>query len=86
MKVFTPKGAMAAEFERQQENKALYNSLQLSSLDTQPGAPRTFLTQEIAQRQQVDSAVSDHRSTPSHPVPALYQEGALDDLPDFDTF
>jgi len=86
MKVFTPKGALEAAFERQQENKALYNQLQLSCLDIRPEATRTYLNKEIATVQKVDTDVRDNRSTSHQSVPALYQEGALEDLPDFDTF
>jgi putative transposase len=33
LQIFTPKGALALEFERQSENKGLYNALQMASIE-----------------------------------------------------
>lgn len=83
LQVFTPKGAMAMELERQAENKSLYNSLQLASITPVPQSPRFSLTEETS------SAVdlpAEQRSTTPNPSTPLYEATGLDDSFDFDDF
>lgn len=44
--VFKPEGAMADAFEREAENKALYNQLQMSSVGPVAAPSKTCLTEE----------------------------------------
>lgn len=82
MQVFTPQGALEAAFERQSENKSLYNQLQLSSINAVALPMKTSLDQVI---QQVPTAYVGLSST-STPLSNTPPETAEDDLPDFDTF
>ena len=85
MDVFTPEGAMAAEFERQAENKSLYNKLQLSSIQPVLTASKTCLIEDISSTFGATS-VRAPRTTPTYPGQAPTQAAAPDELPDFDTF
>lgn len=85
VQVFTPEGAMAAEFERQSENKSLYNQLQLSSIQPVLAAPKTCLIEDMPMAPVVP-AMHDPRTTPTYPVQSPTQAAATDELPDFDTF
>lgn len=82
MQVFTPEGAMTAAFERQSENKSLYNQLQLSSINPVAQPMKTSLDQVISE---VPTATVGLSSvfTPLSNTPT---ETAEDDLPDFGTF
>lgn len=86
MQVFTPEGALAAGFERQQENKSLYNHLQLSSVHPVLKASKSYLIEDSAPEHRVATHVSDDRPVSPLPDSAPSQVVALDDLPDFDTF
>ena len=87
MQVFTPEGAMVAALDRQQENKALYNTLQLSNIRPVQASPKTWLLEEtssqlhdLADEHDTDSTVSDHN-------PEIHQQEQMDDdLFDFETF
>lgn len=85
MQVFTPEGALAAAFERQAENKTLYNQLELSSIQQVLVAPKTCLIEDI-RTEAVTTEVVDPRATSPFSVQAPPQAAAPDDLPDFDTF
>lgn len=84
MQVFTPEGALAAAFDRQAENKALYNQLELSSIQPVLAAPKTCLLEDMPEVVATD--VVDKRSLSSLSIQAPPQAAAPDDLPDFDTF
>ncbi len=84
MQVFTPEGALAAAFERQAENKSLYNQLELSSIQPVLAAPKTCLIEDITEAVVTD--VVDQRSLSPLSIQAPPQAAAPDDLPDFDTF
>ena len=85
MQVFTPEGAMAAAFERQAENKALFNQLQLSCIQPVEAAPKTWL---MANTNIEPSAtyMDDSREMSPLVVKQPPQASAPDELPDFDTF
>lgn len=83
MRVFTPAGAMQAAFEREAENKLLYNKLQLASVNPVQTFARTRLTEDIG-HQHVRDDDSRTTSLPSVEVPP--QAAAPDDLIDFDMF
>lgn len=84
MQVFTPEGALAAAMERQQENKSLYNSLQVGSINPVAPLKKFSLTRDKSGTAQNEA---EHRSSPSVPPSAQLPEAtAMDTLPDFDTF
>lgn len=84
MQVFTPEGALATAFERQQENKSLYGSLQLGSINPVAPLKKFSLTKETLSPAQ---SSAENRSSPSiHPSVPLPEATAPDILPDFDTF
>lgn len=83
MQVFTPEGAMQAAFERQSENKALYNQLQLSSINPVAQPSKICLSEEIPN---VSAPAAEIRPTPNNLSSMLTETAASDDLPDFDTF
>lgn len=85
MQVFTPEGALAAAFERQAENKALYNQLELSSIQPVLAAPKTCLIEDI-RIEVVTTDVVDPRAISPFSVQAPNEAAGLDDLPSFDTF
>lgn len=82
MGVFTPEGAMEAAMLRQEENKSLYNRLQLASI--------TPVTQTNPIRLTEDISRAEWAAQPSATIPAFpaQLEAAVsgDALPDFDTF
>ncbi|RJG07971.1 integrase [Noviherbaspirillum cavernae] len=83
MQVFTPEGALAAAFERQQENKSLYNTLQLGAI-SQPVAPFTKFsltedTSRTVKSAEIRPLISQSTGTPSEAM-------APNALPDFDVF
>lgn len=83
MQVFTPEGAMQAAFERQSENKALYNNLQLGSINPVAQPLKVCLDEEI---QKVPAPAAEIRPLHNEPPPMLNETSAAEDLPDFDTF
>lgn len=83
LQTFTPEGAMAVALARQQENKALYGALQMSSIKPVI-APKisslnkgNILTAEVT---------AETRSRHSTVIPALGEAATPDNLPDFDVF
>lgn len=83
LQTFTPEGALAVAMARQQENKALYGTLQMGCI-TPVMAPRisslnkgNILTAEVT---------AETRSRHSTVIPALGEAAPPDDLPDFDVF
>lgn len=73
MQVFTPEGALATAFERQQENKSLYSSLQLGSINPVAPLKKFSLSKETLSTAQ---SAAENRSSPStHPSGPL---GALE--------
>ena len=85
MQVFTPQGAMAAAFERQAENKALFNQLQLSCIQPVEAAPKTWLI-ENTNIEPSTTYMDDSRTISPLGIQQPPQAAATDDLPDFDTF
>ena len=83
VQMFTPKGAMAMELERQAENKSLYNSLQLASITPVPHSPRVSLIEETSSAAEVPA---EQRSTTTNPSTPLHEATGLDDPFDFDDF
>lgn len=80
MQTFTPEGAMAVTFERQQENKSLYNSLELGAITPVPVMQKTRLIKDIS-----ESASAENPRTSLHERPGTHPEAnAPDQLPDFD--
>ncbi len=79
MQTFTPEGAVALAFERQKENKSLYNRLQLSLIAPVTSFSPNCLIEDTAP----DAAESRSKSfTPSDTT----LEAESHQLPDFDTF
>jgi putative transposase len=84
MQVFTPEGALAAALERQQENKSLYTTLQVGSINPVAPLKKFSLTKETSSTAQ---SVAEDRSSPSIPsCDSLPEATAPQILPDFDTF
>lgn len=82
MQVFTPEGAMQDAFERQQENKALYNTLQLGAITPVAPLSKISLTEETSK----PASLADTKSS-LHPFLQTPSETpASDPLPDFDNF
>lgn len=84
MRTFTPAGAMAVAFDRQAENKLLYNGLRFASI--QPVAPFRRCSPIEDTFRAVESPTATRSSTTNNPAPRLPEGPAWDDLPDFDTF
>jgi putative transposase len=84
MQVFTPEGALESAFERQAENKSLYNQLQLSSINPVALPMKISLEQEITEVPTNTVGMSSSFNPP--PLSKLPIETAEDNLPDFDTF
>ncbi|ARK92185.1 hypothetical protein BOC42_34615 [Burkholderia pseudomallei] len=84
MRTFTPEGALAVAFERQVENKSLYNSLQFASIAPVAPLHRFSLTEETSSA--AESPAETRSSTPTNPVQSLPGAAAWDDIPDLDTF
>ena len=84
MQVFTPEGALAAALERQQENKSLYNTLQVGSINPVAPLKKFSLTKETSS---TAPSMAEDRSSPSIPSSGSLPEAtAPQTLPDFDTF
>ena len=67
LQVFTPKGALALEFERQSENKGLYNALRMASIEPMVASHRSGLastplaaSKSVSQREASDDAALPH--------------------------
>lgn len=85
MQVFTPEGAMAAAFERQSENKVLFNQLQLSCIQPVEAARKKWLI-ENADIELSATYKDGSRAIPDGDVKQASHAEAPDELPDFDTF
>lgn len=83
MQVFTPQGALEAAFERQSENKALYNQLQLSNINPVAPSRKICLPEEISD---TSGLALDKRHEPLLPSSKPAETQAEDSLPDFDVF
>ena len=81
IQVFTPKGALATEFERQRENKALYDDLRFASVEPVVTPRRMGLVDE-PQRTTETSSELDSENPPSSQPSQESPPG--DELPDFD--
>jgi len=82
MQVFTPEGAMQDAFERQQENKALYNTLQLGAITPVAPLNKISLTEETSK----SASLADTKSSLHQFLQTPSETPASDPLPDFDTF
>ena len=76
---------MAAAFERQSENKALFNQLKLSCIQPVEAAPKTWLI-ENTNIEPSATYIDDSRAISPLAVNQPPKAAAPDDLPDFDTF
>lgn len=85
MQVFTPQGAMAIAFERQHENKLLYNRLHLSSIQPAQSTCKKSITNSSSPQKLVATARGPD-TTSSGPYSTPADMGASDELPEFDTF
>lgn len=85
MQVFKPQGAMAAAFERQAENKALFNQLQLSCIQPVEAAPKTWLIEDV-QIKTATTHMDESRAIPPLDVKQSSKSLAPDELPNFDIF
>ena len=86
MRVFTPKDAMALAFQRQQENRELYQGMGIAAIA--PPANQASLAPEPTptRRQGLDSAETE-REDPAYPTTTTNpSSGDADDIPEFDTF
>ncbi|MCT7317406.1 DDE-type integrase/transposase/recombinase [Ralstonia sp. CHL-2022] len=83
MRIFTPEGAIAVQFERQAENKALYNSLQMSSV-TPVIAPHRFDFDEDTAGSTTSSR-RDQKTTTTAPTPPK-RPAVLGDSTEFEDF
>jgi putative transposase len=83
MQVLTPEGALAIALERQQENKHLFNALQLGCITPVAPVQQRRLSQDIPQADTPSAGIRSSKATPSARPP---EADAPDDLPDFDTF
>lgn len=82
MQVFKPEGAMQIAMDRQQENKALYNHLQLSSINPVVQSIKTCLVEEAS-----ESAASLEISSVTPKLPMTHPQTTEHSLlPDFDNF
>ena len=87
MQVFTPDGAMASALDRQQENKALYNTLRLSNIQPVPSAPKTWLIEGMPTPAGDVKDEQEQRFALPQSAESIQQYAVLsDELPDFDTF
>lgn len=82
MQVFTPEGAMQDAFERQQENKYLYNSLGLGPITPVEQFKKISLTEETSEAAPLADTRTSFDQFPQMPN----ETPAPDSLPDFDTF
>lgn len=80
MQVFTPEGALAATFDRQQENKSLYDKLQLGAISPVVSTQKTSLIEDTVQIGPPGNRPSSSASFNAH------SEENAPDLPDFDIF
>lgn len=88
LQICKPEGALklalAAQMERQSENKSLYSTLNLGSITPTAPLKKYSLPEETLSSAQ---ASAEKRSSPStNPSGPLPEATALDMLPDFDTF
>ncbi|PXW28281.1 DDE-type integrase/transposase/recombinase [Paraburkholderia caballeronis] len=84
IQVFTPEGALAVEFARQAENKALYNDLQFANIEPVVAQSRIGLTEDS--RQTTETPPEPPKS-PTRRLPTpLQAPTAQDEFPDFDDF
>lgn len=82
MQIFTPEGALEAAFERQQENKALYNTLQLGPITAPAPIQKTRLIEDIS----TAVPATANRPDTHDSLGTLSEATAFDPLPDFDVF
>lgn len=84
MQVFTPEGALADAFERQQENKSLYTALQLGSINPTAPLRKSGIYLDVSPDA---SSSAESRSSPAVPPSnALPDATGNAALPDFDLF
>jgi putative transposase len=86
MQTFTPAGALAIEFERQSENKILYNGLQFAGIDPTFTAPRGNLIEEpvgISDAASNEIPQADRRATLPQQSTASDELSDIDDFEDF---
>lgn len=82
MQVFTPEGALAVEFERQQQNKALYSQLQLAAISPVASISKTRLEEDTY----MSAQAAETRSFSPAVSTTQDEASASDTYPEFDTF
>ena len=86
MRVFTPEGAIALAFQRQQENRELYQSMGIAAIAPPACQPLLGLAPTQTQRQPLTSTQTTN-AAPAYPSASASQSsGDADDIPEFDTF
>lgn len=80
MQVFKPEGAIQDALERQQENKSLYNTLELGAISPGIQPRKISLTQEISE----SAHFADNRTSLHQPLDAPYETPAFESLPNFE--
>ncbi|KER69920.1 integrase [Burkholderia cepacia] len=83
IQVFTPKGALATEFERQRENRALYDGLHFASVEPVVTPRRMGLVDEPQRTTEISAELDPEIPSPSEPT---QESSPGDDLPGFDDF
>lgn len=83
LKTHTPSGAEAYAFERQAENKALYNQLQFGCITPVTRKPFACLEQDISETSTTEAAIRTENSIQPE---VLSEAAAPEPMPDFDVF
>jgi putative transposase len=84
IQVFTPEGALATEFERQAENRALYNDLQLANIEPVVDQSRTRFMKDSEKTE--DAPPAAPQPPTRRPLTQPQQSTAEDDFTDFEDF
>ena len=86
MRVFTPEGAMALAFQRQQENRELYQGMGIGAITPPAGKPLLgpASVQLLPSTPMTAPVTSEVTAYPSAAAPQPGNDA--DDIPEFDTF
>ncbi|WP_043636426.1 Mu transposase C-terminal domain-containing protein [Chromobacterium haemolyticum] len=86
MQVFTPEGAMALAFQRQQENRELYQGMGIGAIAPPTSQPAIAPASIPTQRQALDSANTVNEVPPYQLTTANPSSDDADDIPELDIF
>jgi len=89
MQVFTPSGALAVEFERQAENKALYTDLQFANVEPVVAPQRPGLANDAEKTPRpspTTSPMPSQNTVTTDPVAKPETEDGYEELDEFDDF